>query len=136
MKFYDAKINNSPSVSLWGTGTPHREFLHVDDMADASVFIMNLDKDRYYKSIESMVSHINVGTGEDLSIAEVAELVANITGYNGKIIWDKSMPDGTPKKLMDVSKLENLGWKSKISLEMGLKSTFEWFLSNQSSIRY
>lgn len=121
-KFHEGKINNSPAVTAWGTGSAKREFLHVDDLADALVFLMNnYDK----KEI------INIGTGEDLSIKELAELIKKIVNYNGKINWDATKPDGTPRKLLDVTKLHNLGWKHKIDLEQGIKITYEWYINNQ-----
>lgn len=117
-KFHDAKVNNLPTVTLWGTGTPKREFLHVDDLAETCVFLMD-----HYDDPEI----INIGAGEDISIKELAEMVKKIVGYNGKIIWDKTKPDGTPRKLLDISKLKTLGWKHKISLIEGVGLTYEWF---------
>jgi GDP-L-fucose synthase len=134
-KFHEAKTNNYPSVTLWGSGKPFREFLHVDDMAEASVFIMNLDKEVYKENTQQMMSHINVGSGNDCTIEEVANIIAGITKFRGEIIWDSSMPDGTYRKLMDISKLKKLGWSAKISLENGLESTYEWFLQNQKILR-
>jgi GDP-L-fucose synthase len=134
-KFHQAKINDSPEVTLWGTGSPFREFLHVDDMAKASIYIMNLSKKIYKKHTQPMMSHINVGSGIDCTIKEAAEIVSKIVKYRGKIKWDTSMPDGTHRKLMDVSRLESLGWKAAISLEDGLTSTYEWFLKNQQILR-
>lgn len=120
-KLDDAKKNNAPEVTLWGSGRPKREFLHVDDLASACVFLMN-----NYDSGEI----VNIGTGEDLSILELANLIKEITGYEGKIVWDSSKPDGTPRKLLDVSKIRALGWKHSISLTEGLKSTYEWYKAN------
>lgn len=134
-RFHEAKLANAPVVHAWGTGTPMREFLHVDDMADASVFVMNLSTDTYQRETQPMLSHINVGTGIDCTIRELTEIVANVIGYHGKIEWDTSKPDGTPRKLMDVSRLERLGWKARISLEDGLTRTYAWFLNNQDSFR-
>ena len=134
-KFHEAKSNDYPSVTLWGSGKPFREFLHVDDMAEASIYIMNLEEDIYKKHTQQMMSHINVGSGNDCTIKEAAEIIANITKYRGEIIWDTSMPDGTYRKLMDVTRLEKLGWSSKISLEEGLYSTYKWFLQNQEILR-
>jgi GDP-L-fucose synthase len=134
-KFHEAKSNNYPSVTLWGSGKPFREFLHVDDMAEASVYIMNLDKEAYKENTQQMMSHINVGSGDDCTIEEVAKVIADITKFTGEILWDTSMPDGTHRKLMDVSRLEKLGWSSKISLEDGLKLTYKWFLQNKKNIR-
>ena len=124
-KFHEAKINNQTEVVVWGTGAARREFLYVDDLADACVFLMNS-----YDNSEI----INIGTGEDLSIKELAEMIKKITGFTGKINWDASRPDGTPRKLLDVSRLHNLGWKHKINLTDGILSTYEWYQSvNQNS---
>jgi GDP-L-fucose synthase len=117
-KFHEAKIKNAPSVTLWGTGSAQREFLHVDDLADACLFLMNT----YDES-----DIVNIGTGEDLSIKELAEQIRNVIGYEGIIDWDTSKPDGTPRKLLDISKLHTLGWHHKISLEEGLNRTYEWY---------
>ncbi|MGL4986217.1 MAG: GDP-L-fucose synthase [Treponemataceae bacterium] len=117
-KFHDAKIANQKSVSLWGTGKAKREFLYVDDLADALVFLMNNYSDD---------SHINIGTGEDLEIAELAQTIKKIVGFEGKIIYDITKPDGTPRKLLDVSKINLLGWKAQTSLENGIKATYEWY---------
>lgn len=114
-KFHEAKINNSPSVNLWGTGTPLREFLHADDMADACVHLM--------KSYNE-AGLVNIGVGEDISIKDLALLIKNIVGYEGNIEWDSNKPDGTPRKLMDVSKLRSMGWQANISLEEGIKSVY------------
>lgn len=119
-KFHEAKENNLPTVTIWGTGTPMREFLHVDDLADASVFLME-----NYNDLE----HINVGTGEDVTIRELAESIKKIVDYSGEIVFDTSKPDGTPRKLLNVSKLHNLGWKHSISLEKGLKDTYKVFIT-------
>ena len=123
-KFHEAKVNGAKEVTLWGTGTPKREFLHVDDLAAAAVFLMeNYDEKQF----------INVGVGEDLSIAELAKLVAAVVEFRGNLAFDTTKPDGTPRKLMDVTRLHALGWRHKIELEAGLRSTYEWFLSNQSA---
>lgn len=121
-KFDDAKKNNAEEVMLWGTGSPKREFLYVDDLASACVFLMN-----NYDSEEI----INIGTGEDLSILELANLVKEIVGYKGNIVWDSSKPDGTPRKLLDVSKIQSLGWKHSTSLREGIKRTYDWYKANQ-----
>lgn len=120
-KFHEAKNKNASSVTLWGTGSALREFLHVDDLADACLFLMGTYNDS---------SIVNIGTGEDLSIKELAEQIQNVVGYKGTIDWDTSKPDGTPRKLLDVSKLHALGWHHKISLEEGLKTTYEWYCDN------
>lgn len=125
-KFHQAKINGFPTVELWGTGTPLREFLYVDDMADACVVLLE-----NYSGEE----HVNIGTGKEISIKELAETVKEIVGYRGKIIWNKDMPDGTPRKLTDVTKLRKLGWEHKVELYEGISLTYEWFKENASSVR-
>ena len=134
-KFHNAKINNNNSVEIWGTGNPRREFLYVDDMASASIFIMNLEDKIYEKNTQPMLSHINVGTGVDLAIRDLAELIKNITEFKGDIKFNSSMPDGTPRKLLDVTRLTSIGWSSKISLKEGIRRTYDWFLSNQEIYR-
>ena len=125
-KFHEAKLNNHATVTLWGSGTPMREFLHVDDMAEAVVHAFENDlKDSLY----------NIGTGEDLTIKELAILIQRIVGHQGAIIWDSTKPDGTPKKLLDVSKMTHAGWKAKIVLEEGIKETYRWFLQNENSFK-
>ena len=134
-RFHEAKLANAPFVKAWGTGKPMREFLYVDEMAAASIFVMNLDNLSYQRETQPMLSHINVGTGIDCTISELTETVAKVIGYQGQIFWDTSKPDGAPRKLMDVSCLERLGWKAKVSLEEGLTKTYAWFLDNQTSCR-
>jgi len=134
-RFHEAALANDPVVTVWGTGKPMREFLHVDDMAAASVFVMELDPETMQENTQEMLSHINVGTGQDCTIREMAETVAKVTGYNGKVAFDTSKPDGAPRKLLDVSRLKSLGWQSTISLEEGLRSTYQWFLQNQQNFR-
>lgn len=134
-RFHEAKLAKAPIVKAWGTGNPMREFLYVDEMAEASIFVMNLNAETYQRETQSMLSHINVGTGIDCTIKELTETVAKVIGYQGDIQWDTTKPDGAPRKLMDVSRLERLGWKSKISLEQGLTQTYQWFLQNQDSFR-
>mgnify|MGYP003667010769 FL=1 len=134
-RFHEAAQSNYPEVVVWGSGKPMREFLHVDDMAKASIFVMNLDKAVYAANIQEMLSHINVGTGIDCTIAELAQTMAKVTGFKGSIRFDIDKPDGAPRKLMDVSRLANMGWKASISLETGLSSTYQWFLANQTTIR-
>lgn len=125
-KFHDAKVNNSSSVELWGTGTPLREFLYVDDMADACVFLLeNYNGER----------HVNIGTGKEITIKELAETVQRVVGYQGEIVWNGDMPDGMPRKLTDVSKLHALGWKHKIELEDGIKLAYQWFRENVEKAR-
>lgn len=125
-KFHEAKMNNNQSVTLWGSGTPMREFLHVDDMAAAVVFALENQLDEHL---------YNIGTGTDLTIKELAELIQKTVGHQGEIIWDSSKPDGTPRKLMDVSKMKNKGWSATISLEAGIKATYKWFLENENSFK-
>jgi GDP-L-fucose synthase len=120
-RFHEGKVSCASEVVLWGTGTPKREFLHVEDLADASVFLM-----QHYDDAEI----INVGSGQEVTIRELADLVAEAVGYSGRLVQDTSKPDGTPRKLMDCSRLHALGWKNKISLPEGLTSTYEWFLSH------
>ena len=134
-RFHEAKQNSIEQVTVWGTGTPRREFLHVDDMADASVFVMNLNKETYNNNVKPMLSHINVGTGKDCSIKELAETIAMVVGYQGQIQYDSSKPDGAPRKLMDVNRLGAMGWQAKIALVDGLHTTYEWFLENQFDYR-
>lgn len=132
-RFHEAKINQLPEVMIWGTGTPRREFLYVDDMASACVFVMELDKTAYDEQTEPMQSHLNVGYGDDISIAQLAKVVANIIGYQGKIGFDPTKPDGSPRKLMDSGRLNQLGWNPKVSLEQGLSVSYKEFL--ESSLR-
>jgi GDP-L-fucose synthase len=134
-RFHEAKLNNEPVVMAWGSGKPMREFLHVDDMAEASTFVMNLDNEIYQKETSPMLSHINVGTGVDCTIRELVETVAKVIGYQGKVEFDATKPDGAPRKLMDVSRLERLGWKAQTSLEDGLRMTYQWFLAHQDDYR-
>ena len=134
-KFHDAKVQGAPTVSVWGTGTPRREFLHVDDMADACVHVMGLDAETYRRHTQPMCSHINVGVGEDVSIGELAELIGSVIGYQGEIHFDTSKPDGTPRKLLDVSRLRDLGWQSRIGLRRGLEETYAWFLEHADVVR-
>lgn len=134
-RFHDAKMNNLAEVTAWGTGSPSREFLHVDDMAAASVFVMELDEAIYRANTHPMLSHINVGTGIDCTIKQLTEAVAKVVGFEGTIFWDTSKPDGAPRKLMQVDRLKNLGWKYSIELEQGLEQTYDWFLANQNCFR-
>jgi len=134
-KFHKAKVNNNSSVEVWGSGKPMREFLHVDDMADASVFIMSLDKNELKKEVTPMLSHINIGTGIDISIKNVAKIIREVVRFDGEIVFNTEMPDGTKRKLLDIVRIENLGWKHSISLEDGLQATYKWFLENNKTIR-
>ena len=134
-RFHEAKVNGDTSVGLWGSGKPMREFLHVDDMAAASIYVMGLDKALYDENTEPMLSHINVGTGVDCTICELAETIAHVVGFQGELVFDTSKPDGPPRKLMNVSRLRAMGWCSSISLDEGLHDTYQWFLDNQGSFR-
>jgi GDP-L-fucose synthase len=132
-RFHEAKVNNAASVAIWGTGTPKREFLYVDDMAAACVHVMNLDKAIYDQHTQPMLSHINVGSGEDISIREVAEIIGKTVGYQGDINFDTTKPDGTPRKLMDSSRLNALGWKAQVGLQTGLAAAYQDFQTNYVS---
>lgn len=132
-RFHEAKVNQAPTVSIWGTGTPMREFLYVDDMASASVHVMNLDKATYRQHTQPMLSHINVGCGEDVTILEVAKAVARAVGYNGHIHTDPTKPDGTPRKLLDSSRLNALGWKAQVRLDVGLQAAYKDFLKKYAT---
>lgn len=127
-KFHESKVNNSPIVTLWGTGKPMREFMYVEDLADAMIFMMeNINASDLY---ENGISHLNIGTGKDLTIAELANIISDVVGYEGKIQYDTSKPDGTPKKLLDVSRINSLGWKYKTELKDGIVKTYKWYLEN------
>jgi len=128
-RFHEAKVNGFKEVRVWGTGTPRREFLFVDDMARACVHVMNVNKHLYNEQTSPMVSHINVGCGEDLTIAELAQLISMTVGFRGKIAWDTTKPDGAPRKWMDSNRIESMGWKALIGLEEGLAIAYEDFLT-------
>ncbi|AWV18315.1 GDP-fucose synthetase [Methylobacterium sp. XJLW] len=134
-RLHEAKVEGRPSVTVWGTGRAMREFLHVDDMARASVFVMEMDDGVYAANTRPDLSHINVGTGEDCTIRELAEALARVIGYAGRLDFDATKPDGTPRKLMDVSRLRAMGWRPEIGLEDGLRQTYGWFLEYHASIR-
>lgn len=134
-RFHEAAQEGKDEVVIWGSGKPRREFLHVDDMAEASLFVMDLDKTAYDANTQPQLSHINVGSGVDVSILELAQMVAEVTGFKGKIELDRTKPDGTMRKLMDVSRLADMGWKASIDLENGVRETYQWFLDNQDSFR-
>lgn len=134
-RFHDAKVNGLASVSVWGSGRAMREFLHVDDMAEACVHVMNLERNVYETHVDDMQSHINVGTGVDCSIREMAETIGRVVGYDGEICFDQTKPDGTPRKLLDVDLLDRLGWRTNRSLQDGLADTYHWFLRHQSAAR-
>ena len=127
-RLHHAKINNDPEVIVWGTGNAMREFLHVDDMAQASLFVLELDEHIYKANTKPMLSHINIGTGKDVSIKEMAEIMKKVVGFKGKLVFDKAKPDGAARKLVDVSCLSNLGWKYSIDLKEGLEITYDWYL--------
>jgi len=129
-RLHQAKINNDEKVIVWGTGNAMREFLYVDDMVQASLFVLELDDETYKANTQPMLSHINVGTGKDVTIKEMAETMKEVVGYKGKFIFDITKPDGMPRKLVDVTKLENMGWKYTTNLKEGLKKTYKWYLSN------
>lgn len=130
-RFHEAVQANAEEVVVWGTGTPMREFLHVDDMAEASLFVLDLDPGRYAANTQPMLSHINVGTGSDVTIRELAETIAEVTGFKGRLVFDTSKPDGTPRKLMDVSRLTGLGWTARTTLKDGIALAYQDFLSKQ-----
>ncbi|EIC22254.1 GDP-L-fucose synthase [Thiorhodovibrio frisius] len=134
-KFHQAKLEQAPEVEVWGSGQAQREFLHVDDMADACVHLMNLPPEQYASLTDPMCSHVNVGSGSDLPIRELAETIGKVTGYQGQIRFDESQPDGPPRKLLDVSRLQSLGWQARIGLEEGLAQTYQWFLDHQHQLR-
>ena len=134
-RFHEAKMQDLPSVTVWGSGSPMREFLYVDDMAGACLHVMNLPKEVYGEHILPMSSHINVGTGKDCTIRELANTIARAVGYQGDILWDTSKPDGTPRKLLDVSLLKRLGWQYSVELDEGIERTYQWFLQNQEKFR-
>ncbi len=134
-RFHEAVLDGSNEVIIWGSGKPKREFLHVDDMATASVHVMEIPVEIWQENTQSMLSHINVGTGVDCTIRELAETVARVAGFSGRLNFDKSKPDGTPRKLLDVSCLNRLGWKAAVSLEDGLRDAYAWFVANQDSFR-
>ena len=134
-RFHEANQRGDQEVVIWGSGTPMREFLHVDDMAAACVHVMELGVETYQANTQAMLSHINVGTGVDCTIRELAETIAKVTGFAGRLTFDSSKPDGTPRKLMDVSRLKGLGWHASIELEPGLKDAYQWYVDNVKNAR-
>ncbi len=134
-RIHEAKLAGAKEVVIWGSGKPCREFLHVDDMADACVSVMKLPAEVLAKHTEPMLSHINVGTGVDCSIRELAETLCQVIGFEGALVFDTSKPDGTPRKLLDVSRLKQLGWEAKIGLREGLAETYQWFLKQGGAVR-
>lgn len=135
-RFHIAMQKGDSEVIVWGSGKPMREFLHVDEMAAASIHVMNLVKSQYEKNVEPMLSHINVGTGKDCTIRELAETMALVVGFQGELVFDAAKPDGTPRKLMNAGRLKSLGWESSIALKEGLDITYQWFLENIDNIRH
>jgi len=129
-RFHEAKVNNDAEVVVWGTGKAMREFLYVDDMAEASLFVLELDEKTYQANTKPMLSHINVGTGKDVTIREMAETMKEVIGFKGKLTFDTTMSDGTPRKLIDVSRLSNMGWEYSVDLKDGLSKTYKWYLKN------
>ena len=133
-KFHEAVVSGEGTVEVWGSGEPKREFLHVDDMADACAFVMGLDRNTYGSAVKPRCSHLNVGTGVDVSIKELAELIAGLTGYRGRIEFNADKPDGTPRKLLDVSRLTGLGWQAGTDLQKGIALTYEWLKQNWADV--
>jgi GDP-L-fucose synthase len=134
-RFHEAVQGGAEQVVVWGSGTPRREFLHVDDMAAATVHVMALPAAVWAAQVQPMCSHLNVGTGEDVTIRELAETIARVTGYTGRLVFDPTQPDGTPRKLLDVSRLTALGWRARIPLEPGLRSAYEWYRGTREAAR-
>ncbi|EHR1566642.1 GDP-L-fucose synthase [Salmonella enterica] len=134
-RFHEAAQSHAPEEVVWGSGTPMREFLHVDDMAAASIHVMELAREVWQEHTDPMLSHINVGTGVDCTIRALAQTIAKVVGYKGRVVFDATKPDGTPRKLLDVTRLHQLGWYHEISLEAGLAATYQWFLENQQRFR-
>jgi len=133
-KFHQAMLRNDPVVPVWGSGRPRREFLHVDDMAEACIHVLELEPRTYWSVADERCSHVNVGSGSDISIAELAELIGKVTGFGGAIEFDASMPDGTPRKLLDVGRLSALGWQASIGLEQGVRQTYGWMTEHWEDI--
>jgi len=131
-RFHQAKVDNDAEVVVWGTGNAMREFLYVDDMAEASLFVLELDEKTYQANTKPMLSHINVGTGKDVTIREMAETMKEVVGYKGKLTFDTSKPDGAPRKLIDVSRLSSMGWDYNVNLKEGLATTYEWYLEKNN----
>ena len=134
-RFHQAAIEKLETVSIWGSGSPRREFLHVDDMAAGCLAVLDRDRDRYEEVTGPRLNHLNIGTGTDITIAELAAMIAEITGFEGEIVQDTSKPDGTPRKLLDVSRINQLGWTAQIGLREGLEATYQWFLENRENLR-
>lgn len=135
-KFDDAKVNRRSEVEIWGSGKPKREFLHVDDLARAILFLLECDQDTLKYALDEGIGHINVGTGKDLEISKLAKLVADIVGFSGELKFNTNKPDGTMRKVLDVSKIHSLGWKHSIEIEQGIKDTYEWYKTNADGLRF
>jgi nucleoside-diphosphate-sugar epimerase len=134
-KAHEAKLQGAPGVEVWGSGNARRELLHVDDLADACLFVMGLSDDQYDSITQPMLSHINVGTGQEVTVRELAERVCKVVGYQGALRFNAAMPEGAPQKLLEVGKLAKLGWRATIGLDAGLATTYRWFLDNQEALR-
>ena len=134
-RFHECVAQNAAEITIWGSGAPMREFLHVDDMAAASVFVMGISREAYGAQTDPMLSHINVGTGVDCTIRDLAEIIASVTGFTGQLVFDHTKPDGAPRKLMDTSKLNAFGWSPATGLREGLQSSYDWFVANQDKFR-
>ena len=134
-RFHEAKEANAKEVVIWGTGKPKREFLFVDDLAEACLFVININKDIYGENTKAMQSHINIGTGKEITIEQLAKKIKNVVGFEGDLIFDNSKPDGTPQKLMNVDLLRGLGWSYSTELSIGLEKTYQWFLANSKKFR-
>ena len=134
-RFHEAKVNGAEEVVLWGSGTPRREFLHVDDLADACLHVMSLSRETMAQATEPACSHLNVGTGRDLTIAELARLIAETVGYAGRLEFDTTKPDGTPRKLLDVTRVAALGWRARIGLAEGVRETYAWYVAQSDRVR-
>tara|TARA_B100000900_G_scaffold401425_1_gene406099 strand:- start:1448 stop:2425 length:978 start_codon:yes stop_codon:yes gene_type:complete len=134
-RFYEAVVENKKSLKVWGSGKPKREFLHVDDLAKATVFLMEMDKQKFNSFIKPDLSHVNVGTGNDISIEELVSIIRNISKYDGEILFDVSKPDGTMRKVLDISTITSMGWSPEISLEDGLFDTYEWYKNNEDTAK-
>ena len=133
-RFHEAKVSNDPEVIVWGTGKAMREFLYVDDMAQASLFILELDEGVYRANTKPMLSHVNVGVGKDIAIEDMVKIIKEVVGYKGKLVFDTSKPDGPPRKLTDISRLQDLGWKHTTDLKSGIKETYNWYLLNNNDL--
>jgi len=130
-RFHEAKVNNDAEVVVWGTGNAMREFLYVDDMAVASLFVLELDEQTYQANTEPMLSHINIGTGKDVTIKEMAETMKEVVDFKGELTFDTTKPDGTPRKLIDITRLENMGWRYSKNLKKGLEKTYKWYINEK-----